>query len=180
MQRLLPALVIVSLGGELVAWADEPKKEKPTAFPLVNKAKDIFVISDKDEPILDYFQRQHVIIGVVVFDEFKKVREAKDTLSQFFINYASQNDDPKKASTFGAHIDVAPPTEAVLKLLGEQAPDGKKAPDVVLILRRDDKKPGLYHVVGCTKRSAVGFFSVDKKNETDGFSQKDLCFKDKP
>jgi hypothetical protein len=34
----------------------------------------------------------------------------------------------------------------------------------------------LYHVVGCTERTPVGFFDDGKKNATDGFSQKDLRY----
>lgn len=155
------------------AGADEPKKEKPTEFTLVNKVKDIRVVSDRDEAILDFFRRNRVLVGAVVPEELKKITEAKDVLPKFFVNYASQNDDPQKASTFGATIDVAPPPETVARLLG----DAKKKTRLTLILRRDEKKDGLYHVVGCTERTPVGFFDDDKKNATDGFSQKDLCFK---
>jgi hypothetical protein len=156
------------------AMADDTKKPKEVA--LVNKAKDIHVISDRDEPILDCFRRNRILIGGVVDSELNKVIEAKAPLPKYFVNYASQNDDPSKASTFGATVELAPPTEAVVKLLKEH----KKPLGATLILRRDDKKAGLYHVIGCTARTPVGFFDIDKKNETDGFSQKDLCFKGEP
>jgi hypothetical protein len=65
-------------------------------------------------------------------------------------------------------------------LLAEHKPDGKKALNLTLILCRDDKKAGLYHVVGCTSRTPVGFFDNDKKNDTDGFSQKDLRYRAEP
>ena len=47
---------------------------------------------------------------------------------------------------------------------------------MTLILKHDDKDASLYHIVGCTERTPVGFFDTDKKNEADGFSQKDLRF----
>jgi hypothetical protein len=155
---------------------DEPKKEKPAEFALVNKAKDIRLISDRDEPILDCFTRNRILVGGVLPEELTKVLEAKEPLPKFFVNYASQNDDAAKASTFGAYIEIAPPSAAVAKLLKEN----KKTGTLALILRRDEKKPGLYHVAGCTERTSVGFFDNDKKNVTDGFSQKDLCYKGEP
>src|ERR1051326_1336659 len=175
------AAVFLTLGLAAIAVrADEPKKDKPGEFTLVNKAKDINVIADRDMPIRDYFRREHIIVGIVLPEGIKKIREAKETVTKFFISYASQNDDPAKASTFGATIDVAPPSEAVNKLLGEHVRDGKKVPELTLIFRPDEKKPGLYHVVGFTERTSVGFFDNDKKNPTDGFSQKDLCFVNRP
>ena len=58
--------------------------------------------------------------------------------------------------------------------IGEQKAANKIS--LTLILKRDDKDAGLYHVVGCTKRTPVGFFDDDKKNEADGISQKELRF----
>src|SRR5262245_54066128 len=81
---------------------DPPKKETPGEFSLVNKAKDIHVVSDRDESILDYFQRNHVIIGGVGPKELSKILKAEKPLAKFFVNYASYNDDPEKASLFGA------------------------------------------------------------------------------
>lgn len=153
-----------------LAMAEEPKKE----VPLVNKAKDIHVLSDRDEPILDHFRRNRILVGAVVPEELTKILMAKTALPKFFVTYASQNDDATKVSTFGAYLEIAPPTAAALKLLEEHK---KQKLALTLVLRRDDKKAGLYHVVGCTPRTPVGFFDNDKKNDVDGFSQKDLCFK---
>jgi hypothetical protein len=101
-------------------------------------------------------------------------------MNEFWVNYASQNDDPMKAATFGAWITVMPPSPAVAKLLKEQMPDGKENLTLTLILQQDEKQPAVYHVVGCTKRTSVGFFDRAEKNAIDGFSQKDLCFKGEP
>jgi hypothetical protein len=172
-------LAVLFLAGTAAA-ADEPKKEKPAAFTVQNKAKDLRVVSDRDEPILDFFRRNRILVGVVLPEGLKKVLEAREPLTKFFVSYASQNDDPAKASTFGATLEIAPPTEAVAKLLNEHKPDGKKKLSMTLILRRDEKKSGLYHVVGCTERTSVGFFDNATKNATDGFSQKDLRYRDEP
>jgi hypothetical protein len=103
--------VFLLIGAAVIA--DETKK--PAEVSLVNKAKDIHIISDREEPILDCFRRNRILIGGVVVEELNKVIEAKKPLPKFFVNYASQNDDAKKASTFGATVELAPPTEAEYK-----------------------------------------------------------------
>lgn len=163
----LPLFVFVA------AAAGEAGKEKPADFALVNKAKDIRVISERDEPIQDFFQHNRILIGGVLPEALDKVLRAREPLPKFFVSYASQNDDAKKASTFGATLEIAPPTQAVTRLLQER----RTKMTLTLILRRNDRKPGLYHVVGCTERTPVGFFDNDKKNATDGFTQKELCYK---
>jgi hypothetical protein len=149
------------------------EKEQPKSVILLNKTKDIRVVAGKDEPILDYFRGHRILVGTVLADGLKKIVETKKPLDQFFVNYASHNDG-KNGSTFGAFLLVAAPSEAVVKLLNQHRPDGKKKLNLALILRRDDKNEKLYHVVGCTDRPSVGFFDNDKKNDTDGFSQKEL------
>lgn len=146
----------------------------------MNKTKDRRVISDRDEPSLDYFRRHRIFIGGVLSAGLTKVIDAKETLPRFSVSYASQNDDPEKASTFGASPDIAPPSAAVARLLNEYKPDGKDRFSLTLILRRDDKRTGLYHVVGCTGHTPVRFFDNGKENATDGFRQKNLCFTGDP
>jgi hypothetical protein len=163
------ALALMLLASATVA---ANKQEKVAGVALLNKAKDIQVIADRDQPILEYFQNHRILVGSVVKTELAKVLGTKEPLSKFFVNYASQNDDAAKASTFGAFLDIAPLDKAVAQLLAEP-----KTATVTLILRRDEKKANLYYVVGYTSRTSVGFFDNNKKHDTDGFSQKDMCFK---
>ncbi len=158
------------------AIAEESKKQ-PTEFTAVNKAKDIWLISDRDESIPDYFHRRRIMVCGMVPDELDKVLSAKETLTKVLVSYASQNDDPQKASTYGAIIDIAVPTEAVAKIV---AANRKNSHFFSLILCRDEKNAGLYHLIGYTDRTPVCFFDNDEKNDADGFSQKELLFKDEP
>jgi hypothetical protein len=171
----------------LSSSAADREAKKPAEFALVNKAKDMFIVSSRDEPILDYFRRNRILVGGVLdkglgerFAALEDLLQAKKPLNEFWVSYASQNDDPKKAATFGAWITVMPPSPAVAKLLKEHKLDGKETNGLTLILQRDEKKPAVYHVVGYTKRTPVGFFGNAEKNAADGFSQKDLCFKSEP
>jgi hypothetical protein len=162
-----------ALGVLLLAGAAAAQNEGPAEFSLLNKAKDIRVISDRDETILAYFRRSRALVAGVLPEGLNKILEAKAPLTRFFVSYASQNDDPARASTFGAYLEIAPPSAAVAKLLSRHKDPLTRS----LVLRRDDRKPGLYHVVGCTERTSVGFFDNDKRNAADGFSQKDLCYR---
>src|SRR5262249_52685213 len=159
------------------AFAEDRKEEKPPAHLLTNKAKDVHVVSDKQEPILDFFRRTRLLVGVMQVKEIDKLLEAKKPLDKQFVNYASHNDDPNKGSTFGAHLKIATPSQDVAALIKKHKPDGKKKLNLTLVVRRDDKNANLYHVVGCTGRTPVGFCDNDRKNETDGFSQKDMRYK---
>jgi hypothetical protein len=144
---------------------------------VVNKAKDIRILTDRKESVPEFFQRNRILTGGLSGEELARVIEAKKPLDKLFVNYASYNDDPEKGALFGAVIKLAPPSEAARKLLTAHKPDGMKVLNLTLILRRDDKEPELFTVVGCTDRTPVGFFTVDKKNDADGFSQTDLRFK---
>src|SRR5438132_549500 len=100
-----PILVVLFL----ISTTPADDATKPGEFTLVNKAKDIRVIAGRDEPIADYFRGNRILVGGVLAEQLNKLLQAKEPLARFFVNYASQNDDPAKASTFGASLDIAPP-----------------------------------------------------------------------
>src|SRR5262245_35720241 len=99
------------------ATAGDPAKGKPKAVLLVNKAKDIRVISDRDEPIQDYFRRNRILVCVNWGVRLSEMLETKKTLPTFLVSSCSQNDDPDRVDTFGSRPDVAPTPEAAAKLI---------------------------------------------------------------
>jgi hypothetical protein len=124
------------------------------------------------ESLPAFFQRQPILVGGLLGTELQACLEAKKPREKMFINYASFNDDRSKESLFGAFITLAPVSEPVAKLLKER---GKGT--VTLILRRDPKNAELYHLVGWTERTSVGFFAGTKVKAPDDFSQADLRMK---
>src|SRR5262245_37383879 len=92
------------------------KAQGPKTFLLTNKAKDIRVISDREESVVDFFRRSHIVVGGFV-EDMKALLEAKEPLKEVFLNYTSFNDDRKKELLFGAFLEVAPPAEPVAKLI---------------------------------------------------------------
>jgi hypothetical protein len=175
-RRLLPVLAAIAVAA-LVA-AGEGRSEQPRSFTLVNKGKDIHVVSDRDEDIVKFFQRHHVVVGSIVEDA-DRFTEAKEPLKMVFVSYTSYNDDPAKHALFGAYLTLAPLSPEIAKLVAEPNPqkEGKKRFKGTLILRRDAKDENLYHIVGYMKPTPVGFFSRDKAMPPDDFSPADLRFK---
>ncbi len=151
----------------------------PEEQVLVNKAKDIHVLSDRPEPIRDYFQRNHLVVGGMLPEEMTKLLAAKAPLENVFVSYTSFNDDPGKTALFGTALKLAPPSPTVAKLLRGEKPDGQKTFRPTIVFLRDAKDAGLYHPVGYTTRSSVAFFDHEEKDRADGYSQKDLRFKGK-
>ncbi|MFO0969417.1 MAG: hypothetical protein U0793_27995 [Gemmataceae bacterium] len=161
----------------LIPAASSGDKEKAAAKALTNPAKDIAVLSDRDESIPAFFRRRHIITGGIVDTEYKKLVAAKEPLDKFFVNYTSHNDDKEGEARFGDFLKIAPVAPAVAKLIEDHHKARKRDPGVSLVLERDAADAKLYRVVGCMTRQHVGFFALDKRSEGDDFSPRDLRFK---
>jgi hypothetical protein len=178
--RLLFLLLAFALLCHVAASSAQDKKtDQPKTRVLTNKAKDIWVVSDREETVVKFFQRQHLLVGIMLAEEYKKLIAANKTRDKVFVSYASYNDDEKKEALFGATIKLAAPTPAAANLLKDRQADAddKDKTSFNLILRRDATDQDLYHVVGLTGRTSVGFFSRDKREGGDDFTQQDLRFK---
>lgn len=172
----LPAAAVLAALAALCVTATAQEK-KPSLFTLVNKSKDIRVLSDKDETVPDYFRRHRLIVGMLPAKEVEAAIEAKSPREKVFVNYTSHNDDPKKEQLFGDILKLAPLSKEAAALLREHGFGGGKKPfQVGVILRRDAADAELYHVVGWTGRSSVSFFASDKRVGGDDFSPRDLRF----
>lgn len=145
-----------------------------------NTAGDITVWSDRKETTRQFFNRHRLVVGGVRLSDVDALLQDKSDASRekVTIRYASFNDDPKKLTTRGTTLDLAPLTAEVRRGLAApyRAAVGKKTAALTLVLRRDDGKAGLYHVVGWTERGPVNFFGRTGKDERDGFAQMDLRF----
>jgi hypothetical protein len=173
---LAPLILVIP---SLLVAADKPDDKTKGPFPLVNPAKDITVLSDRDEPFVDFFKRQHVIVGGMLIKDLDAQITTKEARDKVFLNYTSHNTGGADSTRFGDYLKIAPASEAVAKLLAAEKKglDGKDRFQVAVILRRDEKDERLFHLAGFTKRTPVGFFASDKKVEPDTFSPKELVHK---
>jgi hypothetical protein len=167
---LLAAVVIAPVAPS----APVPKKVEKDRV-VSNPAKDIHVVTDRDESVKDYFTRTRLVVGWVPMRKdpaetpgLSDVLEATDTVK--LLAYRPSLKDETDKGWFGMPLKVAPPKPAVVELLeGIQKQSGAE-----LIFRKGDD--GLHHVVGYTTRKNGGFFSDEAVNKDDGYSPKDLRF----
>ncbi len=152
----------------------KPKKE-PKPARLVNPGKDIFVISDREETIPQFFARQTVIVGAADLKTLELIAKGKGTSERVFFNYTRANDD---IQAFGTFAKAAAPSPAVAELIAE----GIKGRDptkggLVVILLRDAKEKGVFHVVGYTHHESHRFFEIEERSAGDDFAPIDLLHK---
>jgi RNA polymerase sigma factor (sigma-70 family) len=167
---------------ELVAaGADKPAGEtvnvaaagaaKPAHFVMQNPARDITIVSDRHETLVEFFRRQPVLVAVVPDDVRAKILySAKGTVDFAFLEQASFNVDGPRAAAYGASVKLAPvtPDGPVSQLLEH----GIRKEPVVFV--RDAVDKNLWHAVGFTRRSSVGFFTSTERKKPDEFAPADL------
>jgi RNA polymerase sigma factor (sigma-70 family) len=165
---------------EVPAFADKPGDAsdvgvagiaKPANFVMTNPAKDITIVSDRHEKFVEFFRRQSVLIAVVPANlREKMLYDAKGVEKLSFVDNASFNVDGLLAAVYGASVKLAPvpPKSPVFRLL--EMTDAKLP--IVFVRDADDKN--LWHAVGFTRRSSVGFFASKERVGSDGFAPVEL------
>jgi RNA polymerase sigma factor (sigma-70 family) len=167
---------------DVPAFADKPGAAdgavagtaKPALFVMTNPAKDITIVSDRHEKFVEFFRRQEVLVAVVPANvRDKLLYDPKGSNGMVFVDTASFNTDGPRAAVYGAGVKLAPvtldgPAFRLLEMTDEKFP-------VVFI--RDEGDKNLWHAVGFTRRSAVGFFAAKERVKPDDFAPADLLLK---
>ena len=161
----------------MVAGTDKPASEnggaaKPTRFVLQNPVGDITVVSDRDEKFVEFFRRQRVLIAGVTAKDLNAAMDAKSPSDKIFVDYASYNEDGVMKASYGSYIRLAPIGAELADLI-------LYTPTPALVMVPDAKEKELWHVVGVTSRSSVGFFASKQKKGRDDFAPADLIFAQK-
>jgi len=192
MLKLIPPCAIVGtiyvacVCGTSGAWGDPPgtkeqPKDKPKSELLVDNGQSLFILSDRQEKVTEFFQRNRVVVGDLWQKDLDKLSQAKEPIGKLFLSYTSANDDPEKADRFGDTLTLAPLPPEVAALIDKHAEPKGAGGDrlVTLILRRDAEHAELHHVVGLTTHSPVSFFVSNEKLKGDDFAPADLKYKSK-
>jgi hypothetical protein len=144
---------------------------KDARFVLTNPARDITVVSDRHETFVEFFRRQPVMVATVSDDlRDKLLVGAKAPLDYVFVDKASFNDGGPRAAAYGASVKLAPvafdgPVYHLLELTASTEP---------VVFVRDAGDTHLWHAVGFTRRSSVGFFATTQRVKPDEFAPTDL------
>lgn len=171
-----PAPVEAPKPGAALAGTDKPGAAfaavgKPLQVVMSNPAGDITVVSERDERFAEFFRRQPVMIAGVSADlRAKLLHDAEGSGGRVFVDAASFNVDGPRAAVYGASVKLAPVAFASpeYRLLMRAPRTGA----VVFVRDASDKE--LWHAVGFTTRSSVGFFAETKRTAPDDFAPTDL------
>ena len=158
------------------AATDKPAGEnagaaKDARFVLTNPARDITIVSDRHETFVEFFHRQPVLVAVVPDALREKlIYGAKGPLEFVFVDQASFNTDGPRVAAYGASMKLVPisfdtPVARLLELTVRSEP---------MIFVRDASDKNLWHAVGYTRRSSVGFFASTARVKPDDFAPADL------
>ena len=158
---------------------EKPENKSAPAKPtqLANPAKTIFVISDREETVPQFFARQRVIVGDVNEDTFGLLAQGKGTPDEVFVESASTTEGD---SLFGKFMRIAPPAPAVTELIAGYAKTATAAQKTALrvVFVPDPKRADVWHAVGYTLHRNGHFFDITKKAPGDDFSPNDLLHKE--
>jgi RNA polymerase sigma factor (sigma-70 family) len=175
-ERPTPAGVAVAPGTDKPG-ADNAGTAKPARFVMTNPARDITIVSDRHEKFVEFFQRQPVLVAVVP----KNVREKllydpKGPSGSVFVDSASYNVSGPRAAVYATSVELAPVTfDGPAFHLLEMAPEENP-----VVFVRDGSNKNVWHAVGFTRRSLVGFFAGTERVKPDDFAPADLLHHEKP
>lgn len=153
-------------GGEFAAAA------KPLQVVVSNPARDITVVSARDERFAEFFRRQPVMVAGVPDNLRDKLLYDAKGPGRVFVDYASFNVDGPRAAAYGASVKVAP-----VPLGGPEYRLLARAPrTAAVVFVRDAADAELWHAVGFTTRPSAGFFAETKRTAPDDFAPADLLY----
>jgi RNA polymerase sigma factor (sigma-70 family) len=156
--------------GDKLAGATGGGTAKPGRFQLRNPARDITVVSDRDETLVQFFRRQPVMVASVRPADLQKMVTDERGVLRTFVTSASFNVDGPLAAAYGADVRLAPVEIETPVWLLLELKDRKDAVEFV----RDATDKDTWHAAGVTSRAPVGFFARDERVKPDDFAPTDL------
>ena len=150
-------------------------REEEGQILIRTKWKSLMIVSDREESIPQFFQRQQIAVAHVMPKELKLLAAGKGTPEKVFVDGTNTNDDPPQV-LFGSNVKIAAPTATVAKLIAEFEEDYHSP--LAIIFRLDPKDESLFHPVGVTRREPWSFFEPNAKRPlSDEFTPADLIHK---
>lgn len=152
-----------------------PPQPKAGPMVLTNPAKDITIVSDRDEKFAEFFKRQPLMVASLEVKKVTPLLTAADPSERQFLDAAAYNTGAYH-STYGTFVRVAPIAKPVAGIL-RPVLEKRGAMAVSLIFRMDAREKDVWHVIGFTTRpGAAKFFTLKEKVPPDDFTPADLVF----
>jgi len=157
---------------ERPAIAPTPRVKPQRHDPIVNNLNDIFVVSDLDEDVPDFFRHNRALVAPLSADVYRALAASKEPWVSVKFPTNSVN-DPLRGPRGGRTVSVVPPSDAVRKLLD---PVAAARPTFHAIVRQEGTA-GLFDIVGYTDRPANDFFEQATPVTREAtLTQKDLRY----
>ena len=158
--------------------APVPRALRARHEPIVNDMNDIFVVSDLDEGVPDYFRHNRLTVTAMSAPAYRELASSKDLWVTVPLAADNSANDPKRTPrNAGGTAAVVPPSDAVRRLLD---PIARTRVTFNAILRHEGTA-GSFDLVGYTDRPTDDFFGKDVPVLRSGaVTQKDLLFEEPP
>lgn len=168
----LPTPVVEAPPPAPPAPAPAPDPGRFRDVPIANDLNDIFVVSDVQERLPEFFQNNRLLVAEMPSATVRNLATSTEPFVDIMLPINSVN-DPQTSKAGGRNVPVVPPSEAVRKLL-ETAAAKQTAVNVII---RHEGTAGLFDVVGYTTRSAPNFFTkADSVTRAGDVKQTDLQY----
>lgn len=145
---------------------------------LVNSPPGVYIISDRQESVAEFFQRRRLVVGTVMLQVLDKTLTTPQAVQgNCFVAYPSSNDDGRgEITTYGLIFKLAPVPPEVVQLWKER--HQSNAISVQMFLERDSQDSELYHFVGWVESKQFSFSpELAKSNPLPAsFNPKDLWY----
>jgi hypothetical protein len=136
------------------------EQEHPGMRVYLNSPSEIHIISDRQENVVEFFQRHRIVVGMATVQDLNKIIPSQVMPENFFVAYPSSNDDGSgKIGTYRLSFKLAPVSLEVIQIWKNR--HQPNAVSVHIFLERDPLDSELYHFVGWAESNQFSFTPED-------------------
>lgn len=145
---------------------------------LVSSPPKLYIISDRQESVTEFFQRHRLVVGTVMSQVLDETLTTPQVVQRnCFVAYPSSNDDGRgEINAYGLIFKLAPVLPEVVQLWKER--HQSNATSVRMFLERDSQDSELYHFVGWAESKQFSFSPEQAKSNPlpASFNPKDFWY----
>jgi hypothetical protein len=143
-------------GGQSSQLQVTMSQNQPQAGVRLNTPAGIYLISDRQESVVDFFQHRRIVSGASTRQDVDEMIAAPTIVKDQFLAYPSFNDDKSgEVNAFGLPYKLAAISPELIRLWKEKQPNTNNA--IYIFLERDSQDPNLYHLVGWVESDRFSF-----------------------
>ena len=142
-----------------------------SSFLIKSPGDTISVISDRDESIEKFFQRNFIMVGNLIDLDLKRIINPLEVNKQaeFYVSYPYNNYEGNLQPAYGRTAKISPIENSVKRLFLH-----RKLSLSTPVFRVDEEHLNVYHLVGFMQHNPAGFFSSSILLNMENFSPQNL------